>query len=83
MNYKETMKKTVKNLFSSQAKDMKQLRDFMFAKDYWKSVDKHSDSVENAINNSLDIGRKSVKTVAVLATAAGTMVGGLIGTIFE
>ena len=77
------MKKTVKNLFSSQANDLKQLRDFMFAKDYWKYVDKHSDSVENAINNSLDIGRNSVKTVAVLATAAGTMVGGLIGTIFE
>ena len=55
----------------------------MFAKDYWKYVDKHSDSVENAINNTMDIGRKSVKTVAVLATAAGTMVGGLIGTIFE
>ena len=30
------MKKTVKNLFSSQANDVKQLRDFMFAKDYWK-----------------------------------------------
>lgn len=77
------MKKTVKNLFSSQAKDVKQLRDFMFAKDYWKSVDKHSNSVENAINNSLDIGRKSVKTVAVLATSVGILVGGLIGAIFE
>ena len=77
------MKKTVKNLFSSQAKDVKQLRDFMFPKDYWKSVDKHSNSVENAINNSLDIGRKSVKTVAVLATSVGILVGGLIGAIFE
>jgi hypothetical protein len=46
-------------------------------------VDKHSNSVENAINNSLDIGRKSVKTVAVLATSVGILVGGLIGTIFE
>ena len=77
------MKKTFSNLFSSQTKDVKDLRNFMFAKDYWKVVDKNSDSVENAINNSLDVGRKAVKTASVLATATGLMVGALVGTIFE
>ena len=77
------MKKTFSNLFSSQTGDVKDLRNFMFAKDYWKAVDKNSDSVENAINNSLDIGRKAVKTASVLATATGLMVGALVGTILE
>jgi len=77
------MKKTFKNLFNSQTGDLKDLRNFMFAKDYWKAVDKNSDSVKSAINNALDIGRKSVKTTAVIAVTVGTIIGTAIGTIFE
>jgi hypothetical protein len=77
------MKKTVNNLLNSQTKDLRDLKNFMFAKDYWKFVDKNSHSVENAINNSLDIGRKSVKTATIISSSIGLLVGGLLGTIFE
>ena len=77
------MKKAFKNLFDKNTGDLKDLRNFMFAKDYWKAVDKNSDSVKSAINNTLDIGRKSVKTTAVIAVTVGTIIGTAIGTIFE
>ncbi len=77
------MKKTVKNLFRSQTQDVKLLRDFMFAKDYEKYIYKYSDSVYNAIDVTMQIGRKSVKTATVLATATGMIIGTIAGTIFE
>ena len=43
------MKKTVSKLLEGQTKNITDLKNFMFAKDYWKAVDKNSDSVENAI----------------------------------
>ena len=72
------MKKTVKNLFKSQTQDVKLLRDFMFAKDYDKYIYKYSESIDNAIDVTMQIGRKSVKTATVLATTVGMFVGGLI-----
>jgi len=77
------MKKSIKNLVNHNTGDLKNLRNFMFAKDYWKAVDKNSHSVESAINNALDIGRKSVKTTAVIVGTLGTIIGAAIGTIFE
>jgi 3-phosphoglycerate kinase len=77
------MKKTVKNLFKSQTQDVKLLRDFMFAKDYEKYIYKYSESIDNAIDVTMQIGRKSVKTATVLASAAGVMIGGLLGTVLE
>ena len=77
------MKKTVKNLFKSQTQDVKLLRDFMFAKDYDKYIYKYSESIDSAIDVTMQIGRKSVKTATVLASAAGIMIGGLLGTVLE
>lgn len=77
------MKKTVKNLFKSQTQDVKLLRDFMFAKDYEKYIHKYSESMDSAIDVTMQIGRKSVKTATVLASAAGIMIGGLLGTVLE
>ena len=77
------MKKTVKNLFKSQTQDVKLLRDFMFAKDYEKYIYKYSESMDSAIDVTMQIGRKSVKTATVLASAAGIMIGGLLGTVLE
>ncbi len=77
------MKKTVKNLFKSQTQDVKLLRDFMFAKDYEKYIYKYSESIDSAIDVTMQIGRKSVKTATVLASAAGVMIGGLLGTVLE
>ena len=77
------MKKTVKNLFKSQTQDVKLLRDFMFAKDYEKVIYKYSESIDNAIDVTMQIGRKSVKTATVLATTTGMIIGTLVGTIFE
>ena len=77
------MKKTVKNLFKSQTQDVKLLRDFMFAKDYDKVIYKYSESIDNAIGVTMQIGRKSVKTATVLATTTGMIIGTLVGTIFE
>tara|TARA_R100001443_G_scaffold70583_2_gene78876 strand:- start:949 stop:1182 length:234 start_codon:yes stop_codon:yes gene_type:complete len=77
------MKKTVKNLFKSQTQDVKLLRDFMFAKDYDKVIYKYSESIDNAIDVTMQIGRKSVKTATVLATTTGMIIGTLVGTIFE
>tara|TARA_R110000851_G_scaffold294642_1_gene449357 strand:+ start:125 stop:352 length:228 start_codon:yes stop_codon:yes gene_type:complete len=75
------MKNRFKEAFSSN--EFRDLKNFMFAKDYWKHVDKNSDSVKSAINNSLDIGRKSVKTATALASATGILIGAALGTIFE
>lgn len=77
------MKKTVKKLYQSQTQDVKDLRNFMFAKDYDKYIYKYSESTENAIENTMSIGRKCVKTATVLATGVGMIIGGLFGTIFE
>ena len=77
------MKKTIKNLFSSQTKDVKDLRNFMFAKGYWKVIDKHSNSVQNAIENTIEIGRKSVKTTAIISMAVGSCIGAVVGELFE
>tara|TARA_R100001463_G_C3413595_1_gene209412 strand:- start:150 stop:383 length:234 start_codon:yes stop_codon:yes gene_type:complete len=77
------MKKTVKNLFRSQTQDVKLLRDFMFAKNYDKVIYKYSESIDNAIDVTMQIGRKSVKTATVLATTTGMIIGTLVGTIFE
>jgi len=77
------MKKTVKNLFKSQTQDVKLLRDFMFAKNYDKVIYKYSESIDNAIDVTMQIGRKSVKTATVLATTTGMIIGTLVGTIFE
>jgi len=77
------MKKTAKNLFKSQTQDVKLLRDFMFAKDYDKVIYKYSESIDNAIDVTMQIGRKSVKTATVLATTTGMIIGTLVGTIFE
>lgn len=77
------MKKTAKNLFKSQTQDVKLLRDFMFAKDYEKVIYKYSESIDNAIDVTMQIGRKSVKTATVLATTTGMIIGTLVGTIFE
>tara|TARA_R110002012_G_scaffold317300_1_gene533303 strand:- start:257 stop:490 length:234 start_codon:yes stop_codon:yes gene_type:complete len=77
------MKKTAKNLFKSQTQDVKLLRDFMFAKDYDKVIYKYSESIDNAIDVTMQIGRRSVKTATVLATTTGMIIGTLVGTIFE
>jgi hypothetical protein len=77
------MKKTVKKLYESQTQDVKDLRNFMFAKDYNKYIDKYSQSKKDGIENTMSIGRKCVKTATVLATGVGMIIGGLFGTIFE
>lgn len=77
------MKKTIKNLLGTQTKDVRLLRDFMFAKDYDKTINGYTATKEDAIDITLKIGRKSVKTVAVLATSIGIIIGGMLGTTLE
>ena len=77
------MKKTVSKLLEGQTKNITDLKNFMFAKDYWKAVDKNSDSVENAIKNSIEIGRKSVKTASSISFAVGICAGSLFNNLID